>query len=169
MDDRELINVSQSYSSPSDYFSPKERGYGFWQWESMLISYYCNKGCHQLVYIDAGCDVNRFRLLELINWFKNQDRFDLVLSRTSHSISHYAKPSAIEYFQEHLSAVKYDLCELEMLQAAFILLKSNIKTVELFSSVTSLVIHKKDIYLTIQKHHKVIRKVYMWIIDMTNQ
>jgi hypothetical protein len=134
------LGIARSYGLPSESFSAKDRGYGFWQWKFLLISHYCNAGFDYVVYIDAGCDVNSRSLIGLLAWFNGQKEFDLVLSRTGVSVSQYTKPSAIKYFQERFGSTFYNLSSLEMLQAGFVLLKPCTVAAALYGKATSLVI-----------------------------
>jgi len=143
LNDRSLKKLAQFSGLPFGYFSARERGYGFWQWKFLLISHYCGMGYSHVVYLDAGCDANSFYLRKLLSWFVDQREFDLVLSRTYHSIAQYTKPGVIKYFSKSPPGKKIDCSDIEMLQAGFVLLKPDTLAASSFNEAASLVIQGK--------------------------
>jgi hypothetical protein len=146
LNDRSLEKLAQSSGLTSGCFSARDRGYGFWQWKFLFISHYCNMGYSQVVYLDAGCDANSHYLRKLLCWFVDQRQFDLVLSRTYHSIAQYTKPGVIRYFLKGPVDAKIDCNVIEMLQAGFILLKPDTLAASLFKQAASLVIQGKKYF-----------------------
>jgi len=143
LNDRSLEKLAQFSGLPSGYFSARDRGYGFWQWKFLLISHYCSMGYSHVAYLDAGCDASSHYLRKLLCWFVDQRQFELVLSRTYHSIAQYTKPGVIKHFSKDPSGKKIDYNAIEMLQAGFVLLKPNTLAASSFKEAASLVIQGK--------------------------
>jgi hypothetical protein len=124
IDSKKLALLAREKEIDESIFSPNNRGYGFWQWKLFLIDYYLGAGFENLIYIDAGCDIEPTTFLSFIDWFNNVD-YKLILSKTGHNIASYTKPCVID----ELNVNRIDAKNTEMLQAGFVCLKndSNIK------------------------------------------
>jgi hypothetical protein len=123
-----LREIASQYGIPDDVFSPVIRGYGFWQWKPLLIHHYLREGYKNIIYLDAGNDIEPISFKKYVEWFEVQNDFKLILSRTGHNSSTYTKPSVIKRIHKD---PEIDLDKVEMLQASLIFLKadSNIKSI----------------------------------------
>jgi hypothetical protein len=72
-------------------------------------------GYSQVAYLDAGCDASSHYLRKLLCWFVDQRQFDLVLSRTYHSIAQYTKPGVIKHLLKGSVGKGIDCNVIEML------------------------------------------------------
>ena len=133
-----LRSVAEEAGFKSNGFSSDKRGFGFWTWKPLLISYFLDQGYRSIVYLDAGCEINPEMLKNTIYWFEHDSPAELLLSRTYHSISDYTKPSVISFFQKQFN-LNVDVSKVEMSQCSVILTKNTSDVSRFFAEVSELI------------------------------
>lgn len=141
--DEKLLNIiASNHGIDKSRFTKNIRGFGYWQWKPLIIYHYLNSSpiiYDNVIYVDAGCEVEQSSFNDLLNWF-NKSRYNLVVGKTGHNISNYTKPSVID----QMSGLELDLDNTEMLQATLILTKRGTKIVEVFERMSHYVKCEKE-------------------------
>ena len=136
-----LESLAEEVGFKSNSFSSDKRGFGFWTWKPLLISYFLDQGYRSIVYLDAGCEINPEILKNTIYWFEHDSPTELLLSRTYHSISDYTKPSVISFFQKRFN-LNVDVSKVEMSQFGVIFTKNTLDVSRFFAEAAKLTEHE---------------------------
>lgn len=142
IDERALHKIANQNGVEPNIFTAEHRGYGFWQWKPLLIHHYSLKGYDTVIYLDAGCEIDSKSMADFIEWFQEQTDYDLLLSKSGHSIASYTKANVIDALVDS-SRLKSQLDSIEMLQAGIVFLKSMAPIGDVFSMATSFVKQRK--------------------------
>lgn len=143
IDAQKLSEIAKQNGVNEKLFSPDIRGYGFWQWKPLLVHHYLNELKEgEVIYLDAGCDLEPLYFMQFLDWFKNGS-FKLLLSHAGHNISKYTKPDIIN----ELNKTGIDPQNTMMLQAGFLCLKANSKIKKVFQDAYELILSgRQDLF-----------------------
>lgn len=128
------IALKNGIQNSQGLFHKNSRGFGFWQWKSLLISHFSQFDYSHIIYLDAGCDIFPSEFRKFISYLINQDSIEMIVSRTNHDIISYTKKDVVDFFSDQI-VWQTELKSLRMIQGGFILVRSNSNYLRIFESM----------------------------------